>query len=560
MTPSRSRGRVGLGFVFPRAVSIMARERMAVWALLAATFAIRAVHPGQPIVENYVGRQIPTAMVARNIERNWDFFHPELDTAPFPNLFLVEPPIYALFVVLVRPLVGSELEATGRLVSAAATALGAWGLYGLARRREGVTVALLALASFAAFPVMVRYGRAFQPDALMVGFVLAGLRAWDEYQATGDRRWATLGGFVLSLGLALKITSAWALLPFLAIVVRLPLAFRLGLAAAMLAPASSWYLHAWGEVGNRGVGSLASSDNATLWIRAMSPSAWLRFATIESMTRGLVIRSFTPIGFALATLGLFFSGRLDRVWQAWGLGCALSIAGLAAKWHHGYYWMVVAPLAAVGVGRGLEWVAGGWFGSADPTSRVGPSNFSERVGVQGPRRGPDEAVLRKYGTMMLGSLFLSVCVFQSASTFRTPAEWRSLSEAARAINAIVPSAVPLIAPEALLYQVDRRGLRLEFSPEAMRRAAGEWGATLPEPDRPLALVEFYRGRTDVGWTGWDHPRPGQYFDEVSRRQFVADSGPDSDDPRRRAWRQAIRTRPNTTIRVDRPELLIAELH
>ena len=34
--------------------------------LLAATFLIRLIHIDQPIVENYVGRQVPTAMVARN--------------------------------------------------------------------------------------------------------------------------------------------------------------------------------------------------------------------------------------------------------------------------------------------------------------------------------------------------------------------------------------------------------------------------------------------------------------------------------------------------------------
>ena len=108
----------------------MARERLAVWALLAATFAVRAIHPDQPIVENYVGRQIPTAMVARNLERGSGFLRPQLDTGPFPNLFLVEPPIYAQVVVLVRPAsLGSIWKATGRLVSAAATTLAAWGLY-----------------------------------------------------------------------------------------------------------------------------------------------------------------------------------------------------------------------------------------------------------------------------------------------------------------------------------------------------------------------------------------------------------------------------------------------
>ena len=61
--------------------------------LLAATFAIRLVQIDQPIVENYVGRQIPTAMSARNLERGSGFLRPQLDTAPFPNYFLVEPPL-----------------------------------------------------------------------------------------------------------------------------------------------------------------------------------------------------------------------------------------------------------------------------------------------------------------------------------------------------------------------------------------------------------------------------------------------------------------------------------
>ena len=61
--------------------------------LLAATFLIRFIHIDQPIVENYVGRQIPTAMVARNLERGSGMLRPRLDTAPFPNYFLVEPPL-----------------------------------------------------------------------------------------------------------------------------------------------------------------------------------------------------------------------------------------------------------------------------------------------------------------------------------------------------------------------------------------------------------------------------------------------------------------------------------
>ena len=158
--------------------------------------------------------------------------------------------------------------------------------------------------------------------------------------------------------------------------------------------------------------------------------------------------------------------------------------------------------------------------------------------------------------MILGSFFLALCVVQSGSTFRTPPEWRSLAEAAREVDAILPPDGLLIAPEALLYQSDRRGFRLEFDPTSALRAAGEWGGTLPEDGGPLALVEFYRAdyrvRDALDRNGFDkNPAPAR---------LVADSGPDSADPARRAWRAAIRARPNTTIRVDRPELLIAELH
>ena len=499
----------------------MARERLTLWLLLAATFAIRAAHPDQPIVENYVGRQIPTAMVARNLERGSGFLRPELDTGPFPNLFLVEPPIYAWLVVAVRPILGFELEATGRLVSAAATALGAWGLFGLVLRREGSTVALLALGSYAVFPVMIRYGRAFQPDALMLGCVLAGLRGWDEFEAGGNWRWATFGGFVLAVGLALKLTVAWSLIPFVLIVIRWPIAWRTGAAAAMLSPAFAWYLYAWGDVTQPNSGSLASSDNAAIWLRTVSPISWLRLSTFETIGRGLTIRSFTPIGFVLAFWGLLACGRVDRLWKGWAGGCGLAVLALSAKWHHAYYWMVVAPLAAVGLARGVAHL---W---SRPT-------FGKPVATT------------------LGLSFLALCWTQSASTWKTPEEWASLVEAAREIAAVVPRSKEelLVAPEALLYYSDRRGFRLEFDPDAIRRAAGEWGESIPESDDPLKLVDFYRTQVSR-----HYDRPGWWYASVSH---VADIGTAVEGPKRRAWREAIRARPGYRVLVDRPGLMIAE--
>jgi 4-amino-4-deoxy-L-arabinose transferase-like glycosyltransferase len=509
------------------------RERLTLGLLLASIFAIRAIHPDQPIVENYVGRQIPTAMVARNLERGNGFLFPQLDTGPFPNLFLVEPPIYAQLVVSVRSAVGFDLEPTGRWVSAVAVVLGGWGLFGLVRRREGLTVALVALASFGIFPVMIRYGRAFQPDALMVGCLLAGLRGWDEWENGGSWRWAVFGGFVLGIGLALKITVAWALIPFVLIPKRWSIGWRLGVASLMLVPAGLWYLHVWQDFATSGAkGSLASSDNASLWLQALSPEAWLRFVTYENLGRGLV-GSFTPVGFVLAIYGLLGSGKLDRLWVGWALGALLSIVGLASKWHHAYYWMVVAPLAAVGIARGLVHLG-----------------QLERFG--------------RPASIGLGSFLLVMCVVQSASTFKTPEDWESLNEATRQIHALSGHWNVVVASEAVLYYADVRGCRLEFNPLAMKRAAGEFGYLMTDTSDPLALVEFYRDLLQTEFPLDKGSTVEEIHQAARNRQnrqtlLVADVGLTDHEPRRRAWRELIRRRPQTTILADQPGYLIAEL-
>ena len=566
----------------------MLRERLALWSLLLATFAVRAIYPEQPIVENYVGRQIPTAMVARNLERGSGFLNPQLDTGPFPNLFLVEPPIYAQLVASVRPLIGFDLEPTGRLVSAAATMLAAWGLFGLVRRRESWVVALLALGSFGIFPVMIRYGRAFQPDALMLGCILAGLRGWDEFEDRGDWRWAAFGGFVLSTGLALKVTSAWALIPFVLIVRRWPIGWRWVASVSMLMPAIAWYAMAWDRVASSAMGSLASSENARIWARSFSLTGWLRFATYADLGRNMVVRSFTPVGFVLAIWGLLgrpckprtpvshvgwaerrephrdstvglaatdpphalpsdMGRKGDGLWLGWGLGCGLSILGLASKWHHSYYWVVVAPLAAVGVARGLACLA-----------KLGRSGGLLAAG--------------------LGSALLGLCLFQSVSTWRTPVEWANLVEAADEIKRRMPLGQLVIAPEALLYYADCRGYRLEFEPAAMSRAAFEWsgdffasvvmkrfgltpGETSTDRQSPLSLVYFYQRLHDEDRirSGSLEESFGSWFpDAIAEQLLVADIGSVSNGSRRQAWREAIRNQTRLTILIDRPDFFLAE--
>jgi hypothetical protein len=172
---------------------------------------------------------------------------------------------------------------------------------------------------------------------------------------------------------------------------------------------------------------------------------------------------------------------------------------VAGKLHHEYYWLAVAAAAAVGMAHALEALA----------------ERSARWAVG------------------IGASFAVLAFLQTASTWRTPAEWVSLGEAAQAVRNRVPRDAWVVAPEALLFEADRRGCRLEFTPASAARAAGEWGGSLSEAD-PIGLVEFYR----------EHGA-----------RYVADLAPS--DPGRLALHEAIRRRYN--VLVDRPGILLAAL-
>ncbi len=348
--------------------------------LLFFTFLVRALHPDQPLVENYVGRQIPTAMVARNLDRGSGFFRPQLETAPFPNYFVVEPPIYELLVVGLKRLTSLELPQAGRLVSALFSAMAAWGLYWLVRNREGARLALLAVFIFSVLPLTIRYGRAFQPDAAMLGATVAGLACWDHSLRTRSASWRVAGWCLLAAGFAIKITSAFLLVPLLFIIFHHGRRRDLVAAFATLLPALLWY--GWANhLIAQGTGSHAAADNRSIWLALLGPKAIFNPATIKVVGSSLLVRAFTPLGAGLALLGFWkrrqkgalslaparqvVAGTLrvpparpsSALWLIWAGSTFAAMAFLASKLHHEYYWLPLAPVAAVGVARALACLA-----------------------------------------------------------------------------------------------------------------------------------------------------------------------------------------------------------
>ncbi len=481
------------------------KVRLSLLATLLGIVVLRIIYVHQPIVENYVGRQVPTAMVARNLDRGSGFLRPQLDTAPFPNFFLVEPPLYELAVVALHRITGWGLEACGRIVSACASALGAWGLFGLIRRREGERVALAAVIAFSLLPVTIRYGRAFQPDALMLGAVLAGLNCWDCAEA-GRGGWRLAAGWLfLVLGFAAKVTAALVLIPLAVAIMRPRTRAKLLFAVTALGPALLWYAWANSLIESSG-GSRASAENRAIWMSVLGVAALANPETLTYLWRFLAVRAFTPPGLALGIWGLCHRPRCPQpfdLWRVWGLTAAVTMALLAGKLHHEYYWLILAPAIAAGMGRGWTIVAE-W------------------------RRG------LAWG---IGLVFLCSSAFLARSTWQTPPEWEQLETAARLVQGVVPTGAWLVASEPLLYQSDRRGCRLELTPRAAARAAAEWpqaGAGLIAG--PLDLIDYYR---------------------TKGARFVADVVSDPGDEHRKALHEAIRRR--YKVRVDCASVLIAEL-
>jgi Dolichyl-phosphate-mannose-protein mannosyltransferase len=474
-------------------------NRAAMVLLLFLTFLLRAFYPGQPLVENYVGRQIPTAMVARNLDRGSGFLRPQLETAPFPNYFVVEPPIYETLVVGFARSTSLALPLAGRVVSALFSALAAWGLYELVRRREGARLALLAVFIFSLFPLTIKYGRAFQPDAAMLGATVAGLACWDRALLRRGPSWRAAGWCLLASGFAIKITSAFLLIPLLFMIVHHGRRREMFAAMTTLLPALLWYGWA-GHLMGQGVGSRASVDNRSIWLAMLGPKALLDPAIIKVVGWSLLVRAFTPLGAGLALFGLWQRRHHDRagngLWWVWAGSLFAAMAFLAGKLHHEYYWLPLAPVAAVGAARAIRRLAEGG---------------------------------RPLAVAVVAALFL-LCAFQARTTWRTPAEWAHLEAAARAVSAIVPGQSWVAASEALLFQADRRGCRMEWTGDAARRAAGEWADGAPQVESPLDLIDYYRLRgaryfADLGCRDPHSPRKGLH-DAVRERYKVIVDCPD----------------------------------
>lgn len=438
----------------------------------------------QPIFEGYVGRQIPSAMVARDLSRDGSWLWPKLQSGPFPNYFLVEPPVYAGFVASVQRLTDLPIESCGRLVSLLGLSLAALAVWKTVRHVGALNktnddfnvgnkrlIAWAAVLLMISFPVAIRYGRAFQPDAMAIGLTFLGVTLANQKRGRIE---LNLGRFLLAIGIATKIT----LFPYLLLLdisdskndkwyrrISNQIISRL----IYLIPAVSWYLWVmWLKWANRDAIMGQSADGFQQWWSMIGPLSLLHSGYAREIIMNILVRSYGPIALALVVVAIF-QFRMDRrIVQYLGF-IAVWLCVVGSKTHHAYYWLVPMPVIAIMAAMGIS----------------------------------QYRAIQKYNSIRHHNAFVAImiviCVIpgllQSRSTWRTPEEWRPLVEIPNEIREALnrdPSGI-VVAHEAAIYAIDRPGFRWEWPQSAQTRAAAVWGEDL-RGNAPAALLQFYRAK------------------------------------------------------------------
>jgi 4-amino-4-deoxy-L-arabinose transferase-like glycosyltransferase len=408
----------------------------------------------------------------------------------------------------------TPLDMTGRTLSAVAMAAACCFLFDLVRRHDGTRTALVASAVLAATPVTIRFGRAFQPDSLMISSLVVAVWAMARWREDGKRRHLAVAALATCLALLLKVISAYVLLPLAylawdrhrwALMRRMELWFALAVAVV---PALGWYFHAWH------VAASSATVSTPFW-QLDKWLAWNRFfdpTTYRQLVYFVGWRMLTPLGVVLGLVGALVrphttspksAAPRSLLFHIWFGSLVMYLPILMRKLDHEHYYLALAPVAAVFIGRALVTIA------AAP--------LSAQCYVSG-----------RIAAIILGLALFASDAIACRSTFRDPSEWRHVTAAAAATRACTPPGALVAGHSSVLFYADRRGFTYAYGKDEIEYLFGTWG----ERNRrctPEELLEFYRqqgAQYFVELLGTNRERDNaMFFDYVRRRYEVVREQP-----------------------------------
>jgi hypothetical protein len=285
-----------------------------------------------------------------------------------------------------------------------------------------------------------------------------------------------MASLAIGMALLLKVISAYVLLPLAYLAwsrdgwrfLRRPV-LLCALGASVL-PALAWYLHAWET----------AADSTTVSTPFWQVHKWISLArfvdlsTYRQLSYFAGLRVLTPIGVLLVCIGVLLrpqlgattTGRGAMLMHVWFVSLITYFPILLRKLDHEHYYLAVAPVAAVFMGRALVAIA---RASLDLHCYV---------------RGPAAAAI-------LGMALVVNDWLAFRSTFHVPPEWRDVVAAAEAAHECTPPDSYLAAHSSVLFYADRRGFSFAYGRDEIDYLLGTWSKKQSDPT-PEALLEFYR--------------------------------------------------------------------
>ena len=396
------------------------------------SFALRIRTIGQPLIEAHAWRQTQTAYTALIYHREGiNLLQTPLPVFGPPWVVPFEFPLFQAIAARVMD-IGVSTEIALRSTSLFFFAVSAALLWGIVRHEVDTRTALLAVAAFALAPLGLLWSRTSLVETIAVAAVLASILEALRWERSGSRVDFGIALAMGALAALLKITTAAIWLAPAVFLLR-----RSRVASIVLVATAAGVGLAWTGYTD----TIKAASPATAWLTSGALRDW-NFGTLAQRLDLATWRvAFTRW---LPGLGLVVFIAPFVVWRSrigvWALATLLlgPLVFTNLYFIHDYYWMAVAPAAAILIGQ------------------VGDRALRVRAPV---RRGASVAIL-------IGLFALSFAVYPRWILMLRPGQGVGiLQRAAQIRNATTPD--DLVAIDGygwsteLLFYADRRGYMMD---------------------------------------------------------------------------------------------------
>jgi hypothetical protein len=315
-------------------------------------FAIRLYDLTDPPLDFHSTRQLWSAITARGM------YYQSLDDAPawqrdlaveaWKSKPVIEPTIFEAITAFTYRVVGRELIWIPRIYSAFFWTIGGLGLYLLARDMTSVDGGVIALIFYTFLPFGAIASRSFQPDPLMVMWIILAWWAFYRWYQLKSWKTAVVAGLFAGIAILIKSVAIFMLVFGMVLLVLVDRGLRKtikdpqvwAIAILSVLPVLVYMLYGFTALG------MSSQFEGRFFPELLKdPGHYVRWGS-----EMLSIVGFS--GLVLGLLGIFLFRSAVQRSLVFGLWIGYGIYGLFFPYHfltHNYYHLPLIPLVALSI-------------------------------------------------------------------------------------------------------------------------------------------------------------------------------------------------------------------